>query len=76
MKRNASKDQCPHCGGRQIEDNGLRRNHPDLTLLCVTPVEELEASLDYYNADVEVPYDANGKVPCGHQWNPNQEGAE
>jgi hypothetical protein len=64
-------DTCPHCGGHSIEDNGLRRSNPDLTLLCTTRVKLDEASLDYEDFG-DTPLDENGLVICGHQWNPHE----
>lgn len=66
---------CPHCGNRAkalMEMNTPRESDPDLTLLCVARVPPEDGSFDvedYYPDQ----YDADGKVPCGMQWDPNEE---
>jgi hypothetical protein len=74
------KVKCPNCGNTSwqfIETNeppGNKRRleeDPDLTLLCIAPVEPgNEASADHPNWD-ELKEDFGGI--CGMQWNPNQE---
>jgi hypothetical protein len=66
------KIKCPHCGNRdpkKLEDNGVRPNHPDYTVLCVARVLPKD---DSFGGDGSVP-EADGKVPCGMQWCPNQD---
>ena len=71
-----SKRRCPHCGNinqKHIQNYGERPSSPDLTLLCVAPVAPNEWSFDHVAPTPEF-YDANGQVPCGMQWDPNQDG--
>jgi len=66
--------QCPHCGNRDprfIQSNGEPDASPALSLLCVARVAPDEWSFDTrpHAAD----YDDAGKVPCGMQWDPNED---
>lgn len=65
---------CPHCGNTDskfIQTNGESMASPDLTLLCVARVSPDEWSFDHVKPLPE-DHDANGLVPCGMQWDPNQ----
>lgn len=67
-------NRCPHCGnadGKYIETNGEPARSPDLTLLCVARVPAGEWSFDHVDPLPE-DLDAQGRVPCGMQWEPNQ----
>lgn len=64
---------CPNCGNRNpdtILDNGLKPNHPDLTLLCIKRVSE---SVTSYEMNLLEPKDLDdqGRPECGWQWEPN-----
>lgn len=67
-----STRRCPHCGNRDekyIQSNGERATSPDLTLLCIARVKPEEWSFtDPPEADQ---IGADGLVPCGMQWEPN-----
>lgn len=70
----SKRRRCPHCGNtdrKHIQSNGERPSSLDLTLLCVAPVAPSEWSFDV--APSPEFYDANGLVPCGMQWDPNQD---
>lgn len=65
---------CPHCGNRDpklIEDNGVRANDPDFTLLCVARVAP---GADSFGGEANPPLEAgaDGKVSCGMQWCPSE----
>lgn len=65
--------RCPHCGNTSsttIQTNGEPARSPDLTLLCVARVKPDEWSFDAKPLPED--HDANGRVPCGMQWEPNQ----
>lgn len=65
--------RCPHCGntnGKFIQNNGEPPRSLDLTLLCVARVPPGDWSFD--EKPLPEDYDANGLVPCGMQWEPNQ----
>lgn len=66
--------RCPNCDNTRpslIEDNGLRVNDPDLTLLCMARVRPGEESCPDRDIPAEVGDD--GLVTCAMQWCPNQE---
>jgi len=66
---------CPHCGNtdtRLMQDNGLRANHPDFTLLCVKRVPPDESSFERVLITPE-DINADGLTACGMQWEPNNE---
>lgn len=75
IKQRASRPRvtlCPHCGSRDQavrQDNGLPPTDPDYTLLCLARVPQGQDSFDGRDLDAEV--DAQGMVPCGMQWTPN-----
>lgn len=62
------KWKCPGCGNRaqqHIQDNlgkDYRQDHPDLTLLCVAPIEK--GKTDSFGKE------SDGTLPCGYQWTP------
>jgi hypothetical protein len=66
--------RCPHCGNKNpkyIQNNGESATSPDLSMLCVARVKPEDWSFDHVKPDPN-DYDANGLVPCGMQWDPNQ----
>jgi hypothetical protein len=70
--------KCPNCGNTNrnfIQNNGERPSSPDLTLLCVARVLPDDWSFGSSEKPLPEDYDAKGLVPCGMQWDPNQEGA-
>lgn len=67
--------KCPHCGNtdcKYIETNGDPAKSPDLTLLCVARVAPDDWSFGRELPPLPEDYDADGRVPCGMQWEPNQ----
>jgi hypothetical protein len=69
--------RCPHCGNTDskfLQDNGEAASSPDLTLLCVARIQPSEWSFDHV-APLPEAHDASGLVPCGMQWDVNQEDA-
>jgi len=67
--------RCPHCGNadrKLIETNGEPARSPDLTLLCVARVPPDAWSFDHVAPEPQ-DLDAAGLVPCGMQWDANQE---
>jgi hypothetical protein len=67
--------KCPHCGNQDpkfIQDNGASPRSPDLTLLCVARVKPEVWSFD--EKPLPEDFDAAGLVPCGAQWDPNNDG--
>ncbi len=64
--------RCPHCDNTDrgmIEGNGA--SGPELTLLCIAKVKPQDASVLVYGFDPAKDTDAQGMVPCGHQWSPH-----
>ena len=68
--------RCPHCGNinpKFLQSNGESSASPDLTLLCVRPVATTEWS--FTENPLPEDLDEDGRVPCGMQWDANQEAA-
>lgn len=68
-----AKHKCPNCGNAdeaKMEDNGLKSTHWNYTLLCVARVDQKDWAFNHTSPDPDQ-IDADGKVACGMQWNPN-----
>lgn len=46
MSKRMNTSECPHCGSRNIEDNGEPRNSPELTCRCENCNEQWEPNAD------------------------------
>lgn len=71
-----SKTKCPHCGNKNskfIHSNGEPDSSPDLSMLCMARVKPEDWSFADSCKPAKEYYDANGLVPCGMQWDPNQD---